>query len=88
MRTTFRIDDDLLARLKEAAEREGVPLTRLVNRVLRAGLATLGSAVADAPPYTEETFAMGEPRVDLHKAGTLAALLEDEELVRRLGLGK
>ena len=35
MRSTFRIDDDLLAKLKEQARRQNISLTRLVIRVPR-----------------------------------------------------
>ena len=38
MRTTIRIDDELLERLKEQALSENVSLTKLVNRTLRAGM--------------------------------------------------
>lgn len=87
MRTTIRIDDDLLERLKARAETENTSLTRLVNRVIRAGLAS-SDRVADEPTHMEETFDMGEPRADLTKAGALAAALEDEETIRELQLRK
>jgi hypothetical protein len=76
MRTTIRIDDDLLARLKARAAGENIPLAQLVNRVIRAGLATSAS-VADNPAHVEKTFVMGEPMIDLTKAGALAAAMED-----------
>jgi predicted transcriptional regulator len=87
MRTTVRIDDDLLDRLKARAAAEKTSLTRLVNRVIRSGLASLDH-VADKPRHIEETYAMGEPNVDLGKAIALAAALEDEETLRKLGLRK
>lgn len=87
MRTTIRIDDDLLDRLKTQAATENVSLTRLVNRVIRSGLES-SNRVEDEPVYVEETFDMGEPLADLAKAGLLAALLEDEETLRKLRLRK
>ncbi len=87
MRTTIRIDDDLLTRLKARAANENLSLTRLINRVIRAGLAS-SHAVADEPGHVEETFAMGEPLFDLNKAVALAATLEDEETLRKLMLRK
>jgi len=87
MRTTLRIDDDLLNRLKSRAESEGISMTRLVNRVIRAGLAS-SDRVADEPAYAEETFDMGEPAIDLTRARTLAAMLEDEEIIGKLHLNK
>lgn len=87
MRTTLRIDDDLLERLKARADREKLSLTRLVNRVIRAGLAT-PDGVEDKPVHAEKTFEMGEPGFDLTKAGYLAAVVEDEEIIRKLSLRK
>ena len=87
MRTTIRIDDDLLDRLKVRAANENTSLTRFVNRVLRAGLASV-DRVSDRPAHIEETFQMGEPDIDLSKAGALVAALEDEEAIRKLKLRK
>ena len=87
MRTTFRIDDALLSQLKARAASDGVSLTRLVNRVLRAGLSSL-DRVADEPEYRGVSYAMGAPQVDLTKAAMVAAALEDEETLRKLALRK
>ena len=88
MRTTLRIDDDLLRELKERAEREKVPLTDLVNRVIRRGLEpTSKRGMKPRRPYREQVFSLGAPRVPLDKALALAAAMEDaeslEELARR-----
>ena len=87
MRTTIRIDDDLLERLKTRADNEGTSLTLLVNRVIRAGLLDL-DRVADTPVHVEETFDMGEPGMDLTKARVIAAALEDAETIHKLQLRK
>ena len=87
MRTTIRIDDDLLSQLKARAAGEKTSLTLLVNRVIRAGLVSADRG-ADEPAHVETTFAMGEPRFDLTKASAVAAMLEDEETARELALGK
>jgi hypothetical protein len=78
MRSTFRIDDDLLKELREQARRENVPLTRLLNRVLRSGMEAERDRGRRLSRYREQTYAMGEPRTDLRKALALAAALEDE----------
>lgn len=89
MRSTFRIDDDLLMELKARARLEQLSLTRMVNRVLRAGLARAADdADSRSRPYQERTHAMGAPRVDLDKALVLAAGLEDEEILRKASLRK
>lgn len=85
MRTTVRIDDELLARLKRRARAEGVSLTELVNRTLRAGLE------AKRPRRRAvriRTVDMGPPRIDLDRALHLAEALEDEEILRKMALRK
>ena len=84
MRTTLRIDDDLLDRLKARASAEKVSLTRIINRVIKAGLASGGAPRRPRRPYRERVHAMGAPRLALDKALALAAVLEDDEIAREL----
>lgn len=84
MRTTVQIDDDLHRELKERAHSEGTSLARLVNRVLRQGMAAARQASKPDHPYREKTHSMGRPKVNLDKALALAAALEDEELIEKL----
>lgn len=88
MRSTVRIDDDLMVELKRRAHDGGVSLTRMLNRTLRAGLIAPERRRGRARPYTQRTVAMGRPLADLDKALALAADLEDEEVVRKLALRK
>jgi hypothetical protein len=88
MRTTIRIEDELLERLKEQALREKVSLTKLVNRTLRAGMQHSRTPARRAPRYREKPFSMGAPRFDLNKALAIAAELEDEEVIRKMALRK
>ena len=88
MRSTVRIDDDLMAELKEWAHRENVSQTRLLNRLLREGMKALREKRSSKTPYKETTIAMGSPRIDLDKALALAAELEDEEILRKMSLKK
>lgn len=88
MRSTFRIDDDVLAELKARARRENLSLTRLVNRVLRDGARAARSGAAKRRRHRETVHSMGAPRVDLRKAMSLAAALEDQEAARKLTLRK
>ena len=85
MRSTVRIDGDLMIALKARAHAESVSLTRILNRTLRAGLAR---PKPDGRPFRQKTVAMGRPTADLDKALALAARLEDEEAVRKLSLRK
>ncbi len=88
MRTTVRVDDELLEQLKAQARRENVSLTRLLNRALRAGMRAERSRPAKRRAYREQPHAMGAPRVALDKALALAAALEDGEVARELALRK
>jgi hypothetical protein len=88
MRTTIRIDDELLQRLKEQARNENISLTRLFDRTLRAGMQASGKPGRPRRRHREQTHAMGVPRMKLDKALALAAALEDEEIVREMLLRK
>lgn len=88
MRTTLRIDDDIAEKLKELAHSEDTTFGRVLNRVLRAGLAAGKSGRHLRKRFRQETFELGEPGVNLDKALALAAALEDEETGRKLALRK
>lgn len=87
MRTTIDIEDGLLLSLKREAEQAGVPLTRLVNRVLEVGLEKLSPA-AGRFKRPIITHSLGEPTFPIEKALMYASDLEDEEILRKLELRK
>ena len=85
MRTTVAIDAELQTRLRELARERGVSFREALNDVLRRGLGTelaAGSYEVPARPLDLR------PGIDLDKAFSLAAELEDDEIVRRLELRK
>ena len=85
MRTTVRLDDQLLNELPRLALKEGVSLTRLMNRVVRRGLESLvASSARPKKPFRQRTYAMGKPKLPLDKESSLAASLEDEETIKKL----
>lgn len=88
MRTTVRIDDDLLRDLKQRAQQNKTSLTKMINLILRRGVVNLGQGPPRKGPYREKTYSMGIPSVDLTKALALAAELEDEEVIKKMTLGK
>ena len=88
MRSTVRIDDDLMMELKERARRENVSQTRILNRLLREGIKASRGGHATKVLYKETTIAMGTPRVELDKALELAAVFDDEEILRKMALRK
>ena len=88
MRSTVRIDDDLMLELKARAHADSMSLTRMLNRTLRAGLAQRKPDGQRIKRFKQKTVSMGRPKVDLDKALALAAHLEDEEIARKLALRK
>ena len=88
MRTTLRIDDQLIRDLKEGAQRAGLSMTKFVDHVLRRGLSAEQQAARPTRPYREKTFRMGTAKVDLVKALALAAALEDHEVREELSRRK
>lgn len=84
MQTTLTLDDEVAEELKEVADRAGKPFTEVVNETLRKGL---HPADALSPkPYRLETFSLGVRDID--KARHMADALEDEEIARKLEMGK
>ena len=90
MRTTLTVDEHLMRELKAAAHRQGVPLKQIVNRTLQAGLER-SSGTGRRRAYKCPAFGLGFPprqNLDLDKALSLAAAIEEEETVRKLALRK
>ena len=88
MRTTLRLDDDVAAAVKALAHKEDTSFGRMLNRVLRAGLANSGQGPRHRKRFTQDTFDLGQPAFNVDKAMAMAASLEDEEAVRKLALRK
>jgi hypothetical protein len=84
MRTTLRIDDDLLRELREIAQRENESLTMIVNQVIRRGLRNSEEVEQMRQPYRERVCSLGVPRVPLVKALALAAEMEDVEVLEEM----
>jgi len=84
MRTTLRIDDDLLRELREIAQRESESLTETVNHIIRRGLRNSAETEQARQPYREQVFSLGEARVPLVKALALAAEMEDVEVLEEM----
>jgi len=80
MRTTVTLDADVESLLRKAVRKGGKSFKQVVNNAIRAGLRAMKQPAEAFQPLT---FNMGKPRVDLTKASSLAAELEDEELIRR-----
>lgn len=85
MRTTVRIDDDLLRDLRQCAAAERISMSRLLNQLLRRGLASKPPRRA---PDRERVYSLGEARFNLDQALAVAAADEDAEVIRELALRK
>lgn len=84
MRTTITLDPDVEALVGKAMRERGLTFKEAVNQALRKALSDRGQR----EQYHTPTFDLGEPRVSLDKALRLASDLEDDEIVRKLGLRK
>jgi hypothetical protein len=84
MRTTVTLDADTEQLLRRRMAEQKVSFKQAINDAIRAGL---GRDAAQTAPITR-TFDMGVPRVDLDKALRLAGELEDEEIIRKMGVGR
>jgi hypothetical protein len=80
MRTTVTLDSDVESMLRKEVRRTGEPFKQLLNDAIRVGLRSMRRPAEAFEPLI---FDMGKPRVDLTKASSLAAELEDDELIGR-----
>lgn len=85
MRTTVRIDDDLMRVLKQQAEAAGESVTKALNRLLRLGLTAEGNGVREQRErFVQKTFNMGKPLIDMNKALAISFEMDDIERLRKL----
>ncbi|MFN2592489.1 MAG: antitoxin [Candidatus Dormibacteria bacterium] len=84
MRTTVTLDPDVEALVKAAMAKGDLSFKDAVNQAIRAGLAP-----KRRKPFRQRTFDLGlRPEISYDKALQLAAAVEDQELARKLSLGK
>lgn len=84
MRTTITLDPDTAALVQRRMREEGISFKQAVNDAIRRGL----EEPRRGEPFRTRTAALGQPAVNLDRALQLAAELEDEELIRKMRLGK
>jgi plasmid stability protein len=76
-RTTLTLEDDVAARLREEARRQGRSFKEVVNDALRAGL---DQSSGDVPPYLVEARDLGvRPGIDLDDIQGLLDRLDGPE---------
>ncbi|PYO35373.1 MAG: antitoxin [Candidatus Rokuibacteriota bacterium] len=82
MRTTVTLDPDVAAKLKAVARERGISFKQALNSAVRAGL---GGGRRARRAFKQYSQPMGlRPGFNLDKALQLAAVLEDEEIARKL----
>lgn len=80
------LDEDVAQQLRVRMRERGTGFKQTVNELIRRGLHA-DNAVHER--YETPTFdAEIRPGIDLDKALSLAAVLEDDEILRKLGMGK
>lgn len=82
MRTTVDINQDLLERLRQLADHEGISFKEALNRVITRGLAA--PVAAERTPFVIPTFSLGLDRYyDLRNINKQLADEDDEEFLRK-----
>lgn len=84
MRTTLTLEPDVADLVKTLMRDRSLTFKDAVNTAIRAGLRPAKSAGSTRTP----TFNLGIPTVSLTKALQVAAELEDDELIRKMSVGK
>lgn len=80
MRTTITLDPDVESVLRREVRRRSQPFKQVLNNAIRAGLRNTRPRAEAFKPLT---FNMGSPSVDLARASSLVAELEDYEIIGR-----
>ena len=86
MRSTFNIDDDLMRTIRRIALQRDLSLKEFINHLLRLGLDKLDQPQQER--YQAPSFRLGQAHFDANKALAAALAFEDEEISRKLMVGK
>jgi hypothetical protein len=86
MRTTVTLDPDVEALLRRVMRKSSLSFKAALNQAIRDGLSR--PVPRRARPFELTTYRMGRPLVPLDRALALAAAMEDEEIIRKMSLGK
>lgn len=84
MRTTITLDPDVEALIKKLMADRGLSFKDAVNSALRVALLPQAERV----DFVFSTYDLGEPTVPLEQALRVASNLEDEEIIRKLSVGR
>jgi hypothetical protein len=84
VRTTITLDPEAKALIEKAMRERKLSFKQVVNEAIIRGLT--GEQVG--PPVQLPVHDMGKPFINLDKALQIAGELEDEEILRKMALGK
>jgi hypothetical protein len=84
MRTTITLDPDVEAMLKKVMQERDLSFKQAVNSLLRSAL--LPNEIR--PDYSWPVYRLGKPLVPLEHALQLASEFEDEEIARKMTIGR
>lgn len=84
MRTTVTLEPDTAALVQRTMREQRRSFKDVVNDAIRRGLAPTTAR----SPVSLPTHRLGPPLVNLDKALQLAGELEDEEVLRKMSMGK
>lgn len=84
MRTTVTLDPDVEAKLRAVMRERGISFKAAINDAIRAGLS---EPSAPARRFKVKSAPLGA-RFNIDKALTFAGELEDEEIIRKMEMGK
>ena len=87
MRSTVRIDDDLMEALKARAGSEGTSLTHVLNAVLRQGLKVANESRGKRR-FEQRTVSLGGALFEVDKALSISASLEEDAVRAKLAARK
>jgi hypothetical protein len=83
MRTTITLDSETEALVKKAMKERNMSFKQVVNDAIRNGLVPQRRPIIDLPTHN-----YGPPLINLDKATQLAGELENEEILRKMSMGK
>ncbi len=84
MRTTITLDPDVDALVRKLMVERGLSFKQVINSLLRAALVPESECV----DYSFQTYDLGAPAIPLEHALGVAAELDDQELRRKLLVGR
>ena len=84
MRTTNSLEPDVHELVRRLMRERSITFKEAVNEAIRAGL----RASASREHHRTPSFDLGIPSVPLTKALQIAAELEDDEIIRKMAIGK